>query len=301
MPADGASDSAQSETASSDTSPLLRLSLLALGVAYGDIGTSPLYALRECFGPHGVPVEPSSVLGVLSLILWSLTLIVSIKYLVYVLRADNHGEGGILALMALSASQDHRPRQRSVLLAFGVVGAALLYGDGAITPAISVLSAVEGLAVAAPHLEHVVVPITVAILVLLFAIQRRGTAALGSVFGPIMLFWFCALAALGLLHIFDAPSILRAVNPWYGIHFLLDDGLNGFGVLGSVFLAVTGAETLYADLGHFGRRPIRVAWIWVVSLRSCSTTLVKGRSSSLIRVQQRARSSGSLPAGGCIR
>ena len=151
-----------------------------------------------------------------------------------------------------------------MLLAFGVVGAALLYGDGAITPSISVLSAVEGLVVAAPHLEDAVVPITVAILVLLFAIQRRGTAALGTIFGPIMLFWFCTLAALGLLHIFDAPSILSAVNPWYGIHFLLDDKLNGFGVLGSVFLAVTGAETLYADLGHFGRRPIRLAWTWVV-------------------------------------
>jgi KUP system potassium uptake protein len=244
------------------TPPLLRLSLLALGVVYGDIGTSPLYALRECFGPHGVPVEPRAVLGVLSLIFWALTVIVSLKYLLYVLRADNHGEGGILALMALSSSRDQRAGTRGILLLLGVLGAALLYGDGAITPAISVLSAVEGLAVAEPRLQSVVVPITVAILVLVFTIQRRGTAALGMVFGPITLLWFCTLAALGLLHIADAPHILAALNPWYGLSLLL--GGDGFGVLGAVFLVVTGAEALYADLGHFGRRPIRMAWWWIV-------------------------------------
>jgi KUP system potassium uptake protein len=260
----GASASAEQEVPSAGRRPLLRLSLLALGVVYGDIGTSPLYALRECFGPHGVVVEPQSVLGVLSLIFWALTLIVSLKYLLYVLRADNHGEGGILALMALSVSHDHRAGTRRVLLAFGVLGAALLYGDGAITPAISVLSAVEGLAVAAPHLQGVVVPITVVILVLLFAVQRRGTAALGLVFGPITLLWFFTLAGLGLLHIADAPEILWAINPWYGLRLLMNDQLHGFGVLGAVFLVVTGAEALYADLGHFGRRPIRTAWGWIV-------------------------------------
>jgi KUP system potassium uptake protein len=203
-------------------------------------------------------------MGVLSLIFWSLTLIVFVKYLFYVLRADNHGEGGILALMALSVSYDQRPRNRKILLGLGVLGAALLYGDGAITPAISVLSAVEGLAVAAPNLEGAVVPITVAILVLLFAIQRRGTAALGLIFGPITLLWFLTLAGLGLFHLADAPEILRAVNPAYGLQFLISDKLSGFSVLGSVFLVVTGSEALYADLGHFGRQPIRLAWAWIV-------------------------------------
>jgi KUP system potassium uptake protein len=249
---------------SPDASPLWRLSLLALGVVYGDIGTSPLYALRECFGPHGVAVGTPSVFGVLSLVFWTLTIIVSVKYLLHILRADNHGEGGILALMALSVSYEQRPRSRRVLLMLGVLGAALLYGDGAITPAISVLSAVEGLTTAAPNLHAVVVPTTVAILVLLFAIQRRGTAAIGMVFGPITLLWFLTLALLGVRHIADAPSILLAVNPRYAIEFLARDNGSGFGVLGAVFLSVTGAEALYADLGHFGKQPIRRAWAWVV-------------------------------------
>jgi KUP system potassium uptake protein len=243
-------------------SQLLRTSLLALGVVYGDIGTSPLYAVRECFGPHGVPVQPGNVFGVLSLVFWTLTLIVSIKYLSHILRADNHGEGGILALMALSVSHDQRPRHRRALLMLGVLGAALLYGDGAITPAISVLSAVEGLTTAAPNLQGAVVPVTVGILIILFAIQKRGTAALGLVFGPITLLWFMTLALLGLNHIADAPSILLSVNPRYAVEFLLS-GQSGFGVLGAVFLSVTGAEALYADLGHFGKRPIRMAWAWV--------------------------------------
>jgi KUP system potassium uptake protein len=242
----------------------MRLSLLALGVVYGDIGTSPLYAVRECFGLHGVPVEARNVFGVLSLVFWSLTSIVSGKYLSHVLRADNHGEGGILALMALSVSHDQRPRHRRLILMLGVLGAALLYGDGAITPAISVLSAVEGLTIAAPNLHTVVVPTTVAILILLFSIQRRGTAAVGMIFGPITLIWFLTLALLGLAHILDAPSILLAVNPRYAFEFLAGDGPSGFRVLGAVFLAVTGAEALYADLGHFGKQPIRRAWIWVV-------------------------------------
>jgi KUP system potassium uptake protein len=244
------------------SAPPFRLALLALGVVYGDIGTSPLYALRECFGPQGVAPERATVFGVLSLIFWSLTLIISVKYLVYVLRADNHGEGGILALMALSTSQTRRPRQRTVVLWLGVFGAALLYGDGAITPAISVLSAVEGLAVAAPRFANMVLPITIGILVLLFAIQRRGTSTLGLIFGPITLLWFATLAVLGLRSIANAPDILLAVNPWYGAAFLASG--KGFGVLSAVFLVVTGGEALYADLGHFGRRPIRLAWTFVV-------------------------------------
>lgn len=246
------------------TSPLGRLSLLALGVVYGDIGTSPLYALRECFGPHGVPVDREAIFGVLSLIFWSLTLIVSIKYLLYVLRADNEGEGGILALMALSQSRAHTPRRRRALLMVGVLGAALLYGDGAITPAISVISAVEGLAVAAPRFDSAVVPVTVGILILLFSIQRRGTAALGMVFGPIMLLWFTTLAGLGFTQIARAPEILKAVNPAHAVAFFTHSGPSAFGVLGAVFLVVTGSEALYADLGHFGRRPIRLAWTTVV-------------------------------------
>jgi KUP system potassium uptake protein len=264
LPPPAVSVAAPSEVPSPGASPMWRLSLLALGVVYGDIGTSPLYALRECFGPHGVPVETLSVFGVLSLVFWSLTLIVSGKYLLHILRADNHGEGGILALMALSVSHEQRPRSRRVLLMLGVLGAALLYGDGAITPAISVLSAVEGLTTAAPNLHSVVVPITVAILVLLFAIQRRGTAALGLVFGPITLVWFFVLALLGTRHIVEGPSILLAVNPRYAFEFLTSDHSNGFSVLGAVFLSVTGAEALYADLGHFGKQPIRRAWAWVV-------------------------------------
>jgi KUP system potassium uptake protein len=255
---------APTEAPAPGRSELLRLSFLALGVVYGDIGTSPLYAVRECFGPHGVPVTAENVFGVLSLIFWTLISIVSVKYLLHILRADNHGEGGILALMALSVSHDQRPRHRRVLLMLGVLGAALLYGDGAITPAISVLSAVEGLTTAAPNVHAAVVPITVLILVLLFAIQRRGTAAIGLVFGPITLLWFVTLAVLGGAHIADAPDILLAVNPRYAFHFLATEGQGGFGVLGAVFLSVTGAEALYADLGHFGKQPIRLAWAWVV-------------------------------------
>jgi KUP system potassium uptake protein len=249
---------------SESRSQVLRLSLGALGVVYGDIGTSPLYALRECFGAHGVAVEPQNVIGILSLIFWSLTLIVTIKYLRYVLEADNHGEGGILALMALSMSRASRPWARRAMLTFGIIGASLLYGDGAITPAVTVLGAIEGLAIASPQLTHLVVPSTVLILVALFALQRRGTAAVGLIFGPITLVWFLALALLGLSHIVQAPRILLAINPWYALSFLLDGHLEGLGVLGAVFLAVTGAEALYADLGHFGRRPIRLGWAYVV-------------------------------------
>jgi len=242
---------------------LLQLCLAALGVVYGDIGTSPLYAIRECFhGEHGIPVTQAHVLGVLSLIFWSLTLVISVKYLMYVMRADNRGEGGILALMALATSTSRR--STGVLLAVGLFGAALLYGDGMITPAISVLSAVEGLEVAAPGLSTFVVPITIVILVGLFWFQRRGTAGVGAVFGPITLVWFVVLAALGGWHIFLDPAVLAALNPLHAASFLVHGGWHAFLVLGAVFLVVTGGEALYADMGHFGARPIRATWFAVV-------------------------------------
>jgi KUP system potassium uptake protein len=233
---------------------------------YGDIGTSPLYALRECFhGPHSVAATPENILGVLSLIFWSLTLIISIKYLLFVMRADNHGEGGILALLALVSQQPARERRsRATLISLGLFGAALLYGDGMITPAISVLGAVEGLTVATHVFEPYVVPITAMILVGLFAIQSRGTGKVGVVFGPIMIVWFATIALLGVGWIVTNPHVLTAFNPLFGLDFLLRNGWHGFVVLGSVFLVVTGGEALYADMGHFGRRPIRLAWFALV-------------------------------------
>lgn len=239
------------------------MALGALGVVYGDIGTSPLYSMRECFA-GGMPTTHENILGVLSLISWSLIIMVSLKYIAYVLRADNKGEGGILALMALSSSNLRKSRIYLPLIFLGVFGSALLYGDGMITPAISVLSAVEGLEIAAPHLEHLVVPITIAILVGLFAVQRRGTAGIGAVFGPITMVWFATLALLGISHIVRYPAVLFAISPSHGVMFLVEHGERGLLVLGGVFLAVTGGEALYADLGHFGRRPIRLAWFAIV-------------------------------------
>ena len=239
----------------------------ALGVVYGDIGTSPLYALRECFSPHlGVQLTPSHVLGVLSLIFWALILIVSLKYQALVLRADNRGEGGILALLALLNPWRTlgQGRAASVLMALGVFGAALLYCDGMITPAISVLSAVEGLKIAAPGAEPFVVPLTLVILAALFSLQRFGTARVGAVFGPVMLVWFTTLAALGIYGISHNPGVVIALNPWYALSFLLTESQAALLVLGGVFLVVTGAEALYADLGHFGRKPIRQAWFVLV-------------------------------------
>ena len=252
----------------SGTSRLLGLALGALGVVYGDIGTSPLYALRECFhvyGVHGVKPSHDNVLGVLSLVFWALIIIISIKYLVFVMRADNRGEGGILALMSLVPPRLREARSGHwVLVAIGLFGAALLYGDGMITPAISVLSAVEGLEVATPLFKSAVVPITLVILLFLFAIQRRGTAGIGALFGPVMIVWFLTLAVLGVIWIARVPSVLAAINPWHAVRFFLDNGWHGFLVLGSVFLVVTGGEALYADMGHFGRRPIRMAWFTLV-------------------------------------
>ncbi len=241
-------------------------SLGALGVVYGDIGTSPLYAMKECLaGPHGVPAEPGNVLGVLSLMFWALMLVVTLKYLVFVLRADNNGEGGILALAALLERTDPRVQRNrlAIPLLLGLFGAGLLFGDGAITPAISVLGAVEGLAEQSPALGDLAVPITIAILVGLFVIQRHGTNKIGIAFGPIMLVWFIAIGALGIRWILVEPSVFRALDPRYGIDLLIHHGTHGFLLLGLVFLVVTGGEALYADMGHFGRRPIRLAWFTV--------------------------------------
>ena len=241
------------------------LVLAALGVVYGDIGTSPLYALRECFsGHHAVEPTAANVLGVLSLTTWSLILVVSVKYLVLILRADNRGEGGILALMALAVPPATERRGSYILLLLGLFGAALLYGDGMITPAISVLSAIEGLTVATPVFAPYVIPLTVAVLVGLFALQRRGTGAIGALFGPITVAWFCCLAVLGVAALTRFPEVLAAVNPVHAVRFFSANGGRGFLVLGSVFLVVTGGEALYADMGHFGRRPIRLAWFTVV-------------------------------------
>jgi KUP system potassium uptake protein len=242
------------------------LTLGALGVVYGDIGTSPLYALKECFvGHHPLPLTKDNILGILSLIFWSLIVVISIKYLVFVLRADNRGEGGILALMALARSEDRKNSKRQwLLVALGLFGSALLYGDGIITPAITTLSAMEGLRVRTDSLTPFVLPLTIGILVILFAVQRRGTAGIGAVFGPVMVVWFAVLSILGVRGILLDPSILAALNPYHAISFFLDNRYLGFLALGSVFLVVTGGEALYADMGHFGRRPIRLAWFVLV-------------------------------------
>jgi KUP system potassium uptake protein len=243
------------------------LALAALGVVYGDIGTSPLYSLRECFhGPpeHRLAVTTLNVLGVLSLIFWALTLTISVKYLVFILRADNQGEGGILALLAqLMPRQKGAPRRR-VVVTLALLGAAFLYADSMITPAISVLSAVEGLGVATPLFKNYVVFIAIAILVPLFWMQSKGTARVGAVFGPLMLIWFLVLASLGVWHVAQMPGILAAINPMYGWQFFHHNGWEGFLILGTVFLVVTGGEALYADIGHFGAFPIRVSWYCVV-------------------------------------
>ena len=243
------------------------LSLLilgALGIVYGDIGTSPLYALREAFLPtHHITAVHDNVLGVLSLIFWALLLVVVFKYLTFIMRADNRGEGGILALLALLHTRT-RAIAPALVLGLGLFGTALLYGEGVITPAISVLSAVEGLEVATPALSNFIVPITVIILIGLFLMQRNGTARVGTIFGPITLVWFLTIGALGLTWIVRAPVVLTAVSPHYAVRFFQNNGMDGYLLLGSVVLAITGAEALYADMGHFGRRPIRIGWFSVV-------------------------------------
>jgi len=244
------------------------LAFAALGVVYGDIGTSPLYALKECIhGPHAVAVTTANVLGLLSLILYSIVLVVSVKYLTFIMRADNQGEGGILALLALIPERKTTTtttERIGVITALILFGAALLYGDGVITPAISVLSAVEGLGVATAKLSSLVIPITIGILVGLFAMQRHGTAKIGRVFGPVMVLWFGTLAILGIIAISKHPTIFAALNPIHALHFFRANGFHGFVVLGSVVLCITGGEALYADMGHFGRRPIQIAWYTLV-------------------------------------
>jgi KUP system potassium uptake protein len=244
------------------------LTLGALGVVYGDIGTSPLYALKECFSElYGLTPTHANVYGVLSLIIWAIILVVAVKYILFILRADNKGEGGILALLALVLQREHgggQRRRRALLVALGLFGAALLYGDGIITPPVSVLGAMEGLIVAAPGLERYVVPITFAILFTLFVVQKHGTAGLGAVFGPIVLLWFVTIGVLGAREIARSPGILLAANPWYGVQFFMEHGSRAFIILGSVVLAITGAEALYADMGHFGKRPIRRAFFLAV-------------------------------------
>ena len=254
------------------THRLIPLTVTALGVVYGDIGTSVLYAMRECFiGPHAVPPTHENVLGVLSLIIYSLLLVISVKYVVIVMRADNHGEGGVLALTALIPGRTvggsgvlRLATGRPVLIALGIFGTALLYGDGMITPAISVLGAIEGLEVATPLFQPYVVPVTVAILVGLFLIQNYGTHRVGGLFGPIMVIWFVTLAALGIVWVARLPAVLGAFDPRHAVAFFADNGFIGFAVLGAVFLVVTGGEALYADMGHFGKYPIRLAWFVLV-------------------------------------
>ena len=238
--------------------PILGLS--ALGIVFGDIGTSPLYTFKTILSSTSTP-DAAVVLGSLSLVLWTLFIITTVKYVSFAMRVDNDGEGGILALMALLGV---KKQQRPTIVAFGLFGAALIYGDGAITPAISVLSALEGLDMATPAFQPYIVPMAVAILLVLFAIQSQGTARIGRLFGPIMLLWFAAMALMGISGVVQHPQVFAAVNPVYGLSFLFSHGPTGFLVLGAVFLCVTGAEALYADMGHFGRRPIRLAWFAIV-------------------------------------
>ncbi len=250
---------------SSSKSSIAALTLGAIGVVYGDIGTSVLYALKEVFGSGHVPFTPDNIYGILSIFFWTLTTIVSVKYVTLVLRADNHGEGGLVAMLALaSQSVKDKPRLRKVLLMVGIFGTCLFYGDGVITPAISVLSAVEGLEVISPAFKKAVIPLTLIILFCLFAVQKRGTAGIGKFFGPITLVWFAAIAVLGVYHIASHPEILWAVSPHYAVTFMWENPGTTFIILGAVVLCVTGGEALYADMGHFGKKPIRVAWFTVV-------------------------------------
>ncbi|ODV14576.1 MAG: potassium transporter Kup [Rubrivivax sp. SCN 70-15] len=264
---DGAPRAARSLPAASrsKTKKIAGLTLAALGVVYGDIGTSPLYALKEVFHAGHVPMSHANVLGVLSLIFWTITIVVSLKYVLLILRADNNGEGGLIAMLALATNAvAERPALRCTLLVIGMFGTAIFYGDGVITPAISVLSAVEGLKVAAPALDEAVLPITLVVLAALFAVQRFGTGGIGRAFGPVTLVWFFALIALGVPHIVALPAVLAALNPVHAFDFVADQPLVAFVSLGAVVLVVTGGEALYADLGHFGRRPIRIAWYGLV-------------------------------------
>jgi len=240
------------------------ITLAAIGVVYGDIGTSPLYTFKECFSPHiGLAPTQSVVFGFLSLIFWSLILVVSVKYLAFVLRADNRGEGGILTLMSL-AGRNTPPAMTTLLLVLGLIGGGFFYGEVVITPAMSVLSALEGLQIVTPLFTPYILPVAIVVLTLLFMIQKHGTAQVGRLFGPIMLLWFCSLGVLGLVSIIKHPEILAAMHPKWAIQFFATYKWIGFVALGSVVLAITGVEALYADMGHFGKKPIRLAWVIVV-------------------------------------
>lgn len=254
------------ETGHTGKSSNAALTLGALGVVFGDIGTSPLYALKECFHQsHGISLTPDNVLGILSLIFWSLTIIVSLKYIAFIMRADNNGEGGIMALLALTLrTEQTSSHRRFLLISIGIFGAALFFGDGIITPAISVLSAVEGLSIATPVFDPYIIPITLTVLVCLFMIQRKGSASVGKFFGPVMLLWFSTLGFIGLLKVLQYPEVLAAINPGYAINFIATQQFIAFLTLGAVVLTVTGGEALYADMGHFGRKPIRYGWFAVV-------------------------------------
>src|SRR6201747_3056498 len=246
--------------------PLPALALAAIGVVFGDIGTSPLYALKEAFSKsHGIQLSEASILGVISLLFWAIMIVVSIKYVLFVMRADNNGEGGVLALMTLALrTLKGSGRATGVLMMLGIFGACMFYGDAVITPAMSVISAVEGLEIVSTALSEWVIPITIVILVMLFWIQRRGTSVVGKLFGPIMGLWFLTLAVLGVYHIVQVPRILIALNPYYAFSFMAAHVLQAYIVLGSVVLVLTGAEALYADMGHFGAKPIRYAWYGLV-------------------------------------
>jgi KUP system potassium uptake protein len=259
------SDQFQASPKEATGSRLAKLSLAALGIVFGDIGTSPIYAIRECFhGDYGIPVTHENILGVLSLVFWTLVMIVSIKYLTFLLRADNNGEGGVLALTALIKRKKILKGRWLGLISAGLFGACLLYGDGMITPAISVLSAIEGIRIITPVFKPYIVPLTIVILAGLFLLQSRGTEKVGGLFGPVMLVWFFVLAVLGIIQIANNPKVLVALFPWRAIVFVAHNRLHGFVVLGAVFLVATGAEALYADMGHFGSRPIRLTWTFLV-------------------------------------
>ncbi|MCC2636775.1 MAG: kup [Moraxellaceae bacterium] len=256
----------QATAHSSTKSSTAALTLGALGVVFGDIGTSPLYALKECFNPErGIPLTHDNVLGILSLIFWAITLVVSIKYLLFIMRADNNGEGGIMALLALTLRNEQKsPRRRMILIVLGLFGAALFFGDGIITPAISVLSAFEGLRVATPVLSPYVVPLTVIVLITLFSLQRKGTGSMGKLFGPIMFAWFGTLAVLGIVQIMKYPHVLEAANPVWALRFIVEHQVLAFIALSAIVLTITGGEALYTDMGHFGLKPLRLAWFYMV-------------------------------------
>lgn len=277
--------------------------LSAIGVVFGDIGTSPLYTLKEAFSPnYGLAPNHDTVLGILSLIFWAMMLVVTIKYVIVIMRVDNDGEGGIMALTALTQrTMPFGSRSIYIVGILGIFGTSLFFGDGIITPAISVLSAVEGLEVAEPHMKAFVVPITLAVLILLFLCQRFGTERVGKTFGPITFLWFIAIGVVGVYNILQAPEVLYAINPWWGLHFFLEHGWHSMFVLGAVVLAVTGGEALYADMGHFGAKAIRHAWMYVVLPMLALNYLGQG---ALVLSNPTAIGNPfyqSIPDWGCIR